>query len=217
MRTETSGQEFATRILPLFPLPDTVLFPGTSLKLHVFESRYRAMVRDVTSGEGLIVVSLIAGDGFRGLGSVGRIRELEQFEDGGFDLRLEGLQRVSLTEVPGDTPYRRVLVQARPECMGTDDTSAIDAARLESLAGYAILRSMIFRDEKLVLNQHLPFELAVNAVCACLPIDASLRQRLLTEDSLIERQRLGLDYLYTAVETLSWLRAMKDNVSSLIN
>jgi Lon protease-like protein len=45
--------------VPVFPLPGVVFFPRTVLPLHVFEPRYRAMVRDAVRGEGLIAVSLL--------------------------------------------------------------------------------------------------------------------------------------------------------------
>ena len=71
-------------ILPVFPLPDTVSFPETSLSLFVFEPRDRAMVRDATAGDGLIVVSLKVGNDFSDLGTVGRIEDLNQLGDGSF-------------------------------------------------------------------------------------------------------------------------------------
>ncbi len=46
--------------LPLFPLPNVVLFPHALLPLHIFEERYRAMVRDILSGTRFIAVSLAA-------------------------------------------------------------------------------------------------------------------------------------------------------------
>jgi Lon protease-like protein len=207
----------AIRILPVFPLPDTVFFPGTTLPLLVFEPRYKEMVRDVTVGSGLIVVSLQTEDSFQELGTVGRIRDLEPLEDGRFKLRLTGLARMSLAEVPADTPYRQVHIEARPERTGTNDASVINEARLELLASYGMLRSMVHGNEPLVLQPDLPFEVVVNTACASLPIDASLRQRLLSEDSLIDRQRLGLEYFSTVIEAVSWLRAMKDSGSSLVN
>ena len=43
--------------LPLFPLPDVVLFPGTLMPLHIFEQRYRDMTRDVIAGDRLIAIA----------------------------------------------------------------------------------------------------------------------------------------------------------------
>jgi len=205
------------RILPVFPLPNTVFFPCTSLPLHIFEPRYRAMVRDVTAGDGLIAVSLMSGDGFHDLGTVGRVCDLEPLEDGRFNLRLQGLERVSLTEVPGDTPYRQVQVESRPERDGATSATSIDEAKLELLATYSLLRGAIRENEPLVLHQELPFEVVVNTACADLPVDGPLRQRLLAMDSLIERQRLALEYLSTVIDAISQLGARKDDGESRPN
>jgi Lon protease-like protein len=206
-----------TRILPIFPLPDTVFFPGTTLMLQIFEPRYKDMVRDAVAGSGLIVVSLRAGKSFQELGTVGRIREWTPLENGDFRLQLEGMERMSLAEVAVTTSYRQVQVEARPEKTGTNDASIIHEARLELLASYGMLRSMVRGSEPLVLRQELPFEVLVNTACASLPVDASLQQELLREDTLIGRQRLGLELFSTTIEMLSWLRAMKGNGSSLVN
>jgi Lon protease-like protein len=199
------------RILPVFPLPDTVVFPGTTLPLNVFEPRYKEMVRDVTAGSGLIVVSLQTGDSFRKLGTLARICDLEPLEDGRLQLQLTGLARMSLVEVAADTPYRQVHIEARPERTGTNDASIINEARLELLGSYGMFRSLVLENDQIVLQHDLPFEVLVNTACASLPIDASLRQRLLSADSLIARQRLGLEYFSTVIEAVSWLRAMKDS------
>lgn len=217
MKPEEPEESAECRIVPVFPLPNTVLFPGTSLPLHVFEPRYRAMVEDVLDGDGLIVIALRAGDGFQKLATVGRIRDVEPLPNGNFELRVAGLERVSLTEVPVDTPYRRARVAVRPERTGTIDASRISEARLDLLASYGMLRSMFGTNEPLILQDDLPFDVIVNMACADLPVEAPLRQRLLREDTLIDRQRLAMKYLSTAIEMLSWLRAMKGNTSSLIN
>jgi Lon protease-like protein len=159
----------------------------------------------------------MTGNGFRDLGTVGKVRDLEPLEDGRFNLRLEGLERVSISEIATDTPYRRVQVEPRPERMGTVDASTIAEARLELLASYGILRSMADRNEPFAVHPDLPFEVVVNTACANLPIDASLRQQLLAEDSLIGRQRLGLEYFSSVIQAVSWLRATNESGSSLLN
>ena len=209
MNEGLTGRSVESRILPVFPLPNTVFFPETCLSLHIFEPRYKDMVRDVTAGDGLIVVSLMEGNRFLDLGTVGRITDLTPLEDGAFNLRLVGLERASLTEIARDTLYRQVRVEPRPERTGTDDASVIAEARLELLASFGMLRSMVLGNEPLVLHQDLPFEVIVNKACDSLPIEAPLRQRLLGEDSLIARQRLGVKYFSTVIETLSWMRAME--------
>ena len=195
--------EEVPQIVPVFPLPNTVLFPHTSLPLHIFEPRYRAMVLDVTEGDGLIVVSRMIDDGFEKLGTVGRIRDLEPLEDGRFDLVLEGLDRVSIAEVPCDTPYRQVRIKARPERQGTDDPTVIERSKLELLATLGLLLSAAQTGFPVVLSQVLPYEDVVNQVCAALPVGASLRQRLLAEDELLGRQRLLTEHLDNVIETIA--------------
>ena len=45
--------------MPVFPLPDLVFFPGTVVPLHIFEHRYRGMVRDAAAGERLVGLALL--------------------------------------------------------------------------------------------------------------------------------------------------------------
>lgn len=107
--------------LPIFPLPGVVLFPGTSLPLHVFEPRYRAMTRDVLAGRRLMAVALLK-PGFEmdypgrppvhGVCGVGRLTREVAYPDGRFDIVLEGLGRVCIIEeLPPEQPYR--VVRAR--------------------------------------------------------------------------------------------------------
>lgn len=202
------------RIVPVFPLPDTVFFPHTSLPLHIFEPRYREMVRDVTAGDGLIVVARTVGDGFERLATVGRVRDLQHLEDGRYNLRLEGLERVALTEIPCDTPYRQVRIESRPEAQGSDDPAVIERSKLELLATLGILLSVAKQAVPVVLDQDLPFEVVVNKACAGLPVESGLRQELLAEDDLIGRQRLVSHHLGDVIETVAKLSLEGDSGDS---
>jgi hypothetical protein len=206
-----------TYIVPVFPLPYTVLFPHTSLPLHIFEPRYRAMVRDVTAGDGLVVVSLMAGDDFEKLGTVGRVRDLESLDDGRFNLRLEGLRRVTLAEVPCDTPYRQVRIEPHPERSGADGHSSIERSKLDLLATLGILRSVAGQSEPILLHQELPFEVVVNTACAGLPIEARLRQELLAEDDLIGRLRRVSDHLSVVIDAITQLGSEEHDGGTLLN
>ena len=217
MTTAIPGTTASQRILPIFPLTSTVFFPGTFLALTIFEPRYIEMVRDVTAGDGMFAIALRDEDSFSRMGTVGRISELELLEDGTFRVKVAGLERVLLTEVTGDTSYRQARAESRPEVMGTEDAFMLTEARLELLASYGMLRSMLHGNEPLVLHQNLPFEAVVNTACAWLPIEASLRQRLLSEDSLIDRQRRSMDYFSKVIETLTWLQGVEGRGSSVVN
>jgi len=106
--------------VPLFPLPDTVLFPHTLLPLHVFEPRYKTLIADAIAGDKLLgIVQLRPGwheDYFgappiyKNLG-VGRILEVDQFEDGRYDILLSGLYRTQIVDEIMTEPYRRAEVE----------------------------------------------------------------------------------------------------------
>ncbi len=108
--------------IPIFPLPDAVLFPHTLLPLHVFEPRYRQMVQDVLGGDRRIAMALLKPGWERDyygrppvcpIAGVGEIIQHEELADGRFNILLRGTMRIAiLAELPPDKPYR--LVRARP-------------------------------------------------------------------------------------------------------
>jgi Lon protease-like protein len=177
--------------VPVFPLPETVFFPGTTLDLHVFEPRYRAWVEDASRGDGLISVALSDPPHFHVVGTVGSIQQLHRLPDGRYDLRLRGLERVEFTELPTDRPYRLVRAVGRPELPYDGADERIEQAKLELLASNAYVMREIhgLGTRSLVVDPSVSFEEAVNAVCAGLPFGASVRQRLLEEDDVTRRHR----------------------------
>jgi Lon protease-like protein len=101
--------------LPLFPLPRLVFFPDTLLPLHVFEPRYRAMVRHCLDASWPLAVVLIEpGHEREQLGAppiapvagVGRIAHHEVLPDGRMNIVLSGVARVGLDERASGAPYR---------------------------------------------------------------------------------------------------------------
>jgi len=116
----------ATNLLPIdwlhelavFPLPRVVFFPGTSLPLHIFEPRYRALMRDCLHRGHLAMAVTLLKPGYESdydgrpamqeVCTVGRIERHEELPDGRFNLVLRGVSRVKLHELPADgLAYRR--------------------------------------------------------------------------------------------------------------
>jgi uncharacterized protein len=106
------------RELAVFPLPRVVFFPGTLLPLHVFEPRYRALMRDCLAGGRPVMAVTLLKPGYEAdydgrpamheICTVGRIERHEELPDGRFNLVLRGFARVRLHELPADgLPYRR--------------------------------------------------------------------------------------------------------------
>jgi len=110
--------------VPLFPLPDAVLFPGITLPFHIFEPRYVEMVNDTLAERHLIGLTLlkpgweIAGHQppeVHAIGCVGRIGNLTKLPDGRFNLSLHGLRRFRIEEEIRSSPYRTARVTWLPE------------------------------------------------------------------------------------------------------
>jgi Lon protease-like protein len=180
----------ALRRMPLFPLPNVVLFPNALLQLHIFEDRYRAMTRDILAGARLLAVSLIVPhareDGGRTpvqpIAGVGEIVMAHELPDGRFNLVVRGRARVHIDEeLPSDRPYRVIAATVVPDLPGGDPAELRDAdqalrALIDRLAdaiaeGGELLRQVAAEPETTA-------EL-VDAVASALIVDPGVRQRLL--------------------------------------
>lgn len=116
--------------IPLFPL-STVLFPGAVLPLHIFEERYRLLVRDLLDRPeprrfGVVAIELgheVGPGAARRLASVGCtavVNRVLPHHDGRFDLVTVGEERFRITEIDESTPYPRATVTPLPDEAGTD-------------------------------------------------------------------------------------------------
>lgn len=110
------------RRVPLFPLPEVVLLPGTLLPLHVFEPRYRAMVSDALSGDRTIGMTLLlpgvdasaTAPPIHAVGTAGEIVEVEELPDGRFNILLEARFRFRVIDEDPPDPYRVARVEEIP-------------------------------------------------------------------------------------------------------
>jgi len=170
--------------LPLFPLPQAFLFPGALLPLHVFEPRYRAMLRDCLAGHRHMAIAQIIGtesDGaprIAGVAGLGVIVEHQTLPDGRSNLLLQGCGRVRLHELPFREPYRR----ARAELL-TDDSVKIPehdkVALVQAAAGFAQEIKRHDPDFKLHLPPKADAGRLADLCAHQLIIDTELRQRLM--------------------------------------
>jgi Lon protease-like protein len=219
-RNQAASERPASGTVPVFPLPAVVFFPHTILPLHVFEARYCAMVRDAVEGDGIIAVSLLrpgwdadyeGSPAFYEVGSAGRIEDLDPLPDGRFLLRLVGLQRIAFGEVVKGSPYRVVRFRALGETSVDESDPEVRAAKLDLLASHGcLLRELTSHDSAgVVLDERIPFETAVNGACANLPVDPALRQALLEENDLRERQRRAAALLNEVLERVLRLKSMR--------
>ena len=213
------------REIPVFPLPDVVFFPGTVLPLHVFEARYRAMVKDALQADRMIAVALLQPgweQRYAGnpecfpVATAGRMEELSTTPDGRYYFKLAGLVRVRLGEVLSDAPYRLVRAEEIPERPVDETDPQVRRKKLDLLATQVCLvRELTGSDSpRLVLDERMSFAAAVNAACASLPTEAATRQELLELDDLMERHRRAALILDEILERVVALKSTPDDDAS---
>jgi len=95
------------KVMPLFPLPDVVLFPGSPLPLHIFELRYRQMINDVMESDKLFGVLLLDPQNSQAasVGSAAEITECEKMADGRMNIMTFGRKRFRVLKIIEDKPY----------------------------------------------------------------------------------------------------------------
>jgi Lon protease-like protein len=125
--------------LPVFPLPDFYLFPGTVAPLHIFENRYRQMMEDLMDGPGRLVLVPYPSETPLGpsgpvlpeIGTLAEVVQHEKLEDGRWVTLLLALDRVAVKEAESDRMYRKVWAEILPEPQ--EDTPAGQIIREELL------------------------------------------------------------------------------------
>ena len=161
--------------ISIFPLPGVILFPGLQLPLHIFEPRYRALVKDALARDrriGMIQPQRAEeGAPLYQIGCLGKIGEVEALEDGRFNLVLEGEARFKLVrELDAATPFRQI----EAELLEEQDYPALspveragferEARRFADMQGYAVDWEAVTRldDESLIdgTSQIVPFDIA---------------------------------------------------------
>jgi len=111
-------------IIPVFPLPNVILFPEVMLPLHIFEPRYRQMVRDTEhKSPALIGMALLRGnwqEQYEGrpdifpVGCAGEMIRTALLPDGRFNILLKGVREYRITEEVSTKSYREMVVEWRP-------------------------------------------------------------------------------------------------------
>jgi Lon protease-like protein len=182
--------------VPIFPLAGAILFPRAQLPLHIFEPRYREMVRDAVDGAGRIAMiqpHRIDDDNQAPLfdvGCIGDVVGIEELDDGRFNIVLLGANRFRLVrEAEVDAPYRcaEVDIEAfndeEPPPLSLAGRAEVEreARRLGDALGLAIDWADVSR---------LDDEMLVNAIAQVAPFDIGAKQALLEQERLDDRADL---------------------------
>jgi len=181
--------------IPLFPLPNVVLFPGVALPLHIFEPRYREMVREtLATPHRMIGMTLLRGDWrpqYYGnpdvflVGCAGRVVSSEPLADGRFNIRLHGVREFVIANEIRDRSYRRGTVEWRSAAAGA--LSGELRERLRAVIGRLTAGQRSEAAIKLFDDPSVADELMVNFFCFALDFSPIEKQGLLEAASVAER------------------------------
>ena len=125
-----SVSDFSVRELPLFPLPDVVLFPQQLLPLHIFESRYRMLLQSVLETDkrfGIVRINPENGE-MAEIGCCAEVLQHQTTEDGRSYIVTLGQQRFRLLNITRETPFRSAMVS------WLEDDSIADNNALQGLS-----------------------------------------------------------------------------------
>ena len=175
-------------LIPLFPL-DVVLFPGTPLPLHIFEPRYKEMIRECLAQNRTFGVIRAVEQGLADVGCTAEIvTVVKEYEDGRLDVVTEGRKRFELVRVNEERSFLRaevVMIEDEPGAPSREDTERATALHSELLAIAGARQDLSAADPSV-----LSFYLA-----GSLPLDLDFKQKLLSLRSEPERLTLLISYL----------------------
>jgi uncharacterized protein len=188
--------------IPIFPLPNVVLFPNVFLPLHIFEPRYREMVTDALEGDRIIGMVLLR-PGWEGnyegrpavypIGCAGLITHSERLPDGRYNIVLRGYEKFRITAEDHSRPYRIAAVETVLEDVTEPERAAIrlERRRLEAL--------LVPQPEGRGSDPKVPPSMAdedlVNALAQYLELEPVEKQALLERKGLLARCRSLIELL----------------------
>ena len=196
-------------VIPVFPLPNVVFFPRMPLPLHIFEPRYRAMVRDAARGARLIGMALLRGDWQRdyhgrppifAIGTVGEMVRVEELPDGRFNIVLRGLREYAIVRELERAEYREASVTWRDPTVDTLRPGVRDTVRGLVHRYLALLGKEVAEGE--LLRGAVDDETFVNFLAQHLDVAPLEKQAMLEAVTLEERARRLVDVLEFRLEEL---------------
>jgi Lon protease-like protein len=190
--------------IPLFPLPNVVLFPNVFLPLHIFEARYRQMVAAALAGDRIIGMVLLRPgyeneyDGTPPIyptGCAGLITHHETLEDGRYNLVLRGLEKFTINTEEGPAAgrlYRSAVITPVHDEVRADQRDDLrkERKRLQDLL------TPLFSDELAnVLPETMPDVDLINALAQYLEFAPMEKLALLERQGPLARCRSMVELL----------------------
>ncbi len=180
-----------SRPIPLFPLPNCVLFPGVVQPLHIFEPRYKEMIADALEDQSTVGLVLLKSGWEKNYYSnpaihevlcVGKIVAHELLEDGKYNLLLHGMNRCKLLSERKHGLYRVATLDPIPELGHESSNMAIHRKVLRDLFDKTALRDLTVSQSLLPLfDDSIPTARLIDVLAFTLVQDVPTKQLLLEE------------------------------------
>ncbi len=194
--------------IPIFPLEVTMLFPGVSRPLYIFEPRYRAMIADALKGDRIIGMTTLK-PGFEAdyagrppiyeIGCAGVITDVEELPGGRFNIVLRGIVKFRVASEDATRAYRLARVEAMPEVLNDTDKAALHKQRLR-------LETLVTRGSDTKVPPDTTDEDLVNMLAQYMPMTYAQRQSLLELNSSLLRARALIELIEAKASITAWLR-----------
>ena len=206
-----SNPEFAadltgfTGVVPIFPLPNVVLFPYTALPLRIFEERYRRMVETAIAEERLVAMTLLKPGwephydkrpAVHEMVCLGRITADERFDSGEYNIVVTGIHRGVITEeLPSDLPYRTAQLELYGDFYSIDPLVNREVRHHELLLNFRKLFPKSRADSLFsqVLEADIPLGVTCDLLASAVGLSLGDKQMLLEELDVDSRSDLLLD------------------------
>ena len=199
-------------LLPLFPLPNIVFFPHTRLPLHVFEPRYRQMVKDVLETDQRFGIVLLR-PGWEAeyfgappvfdCGTLGTIEQSVALDDGRYNIVVRGDARFKILDEVSRVPYRTARVIMQPE---VEHEAQAAYAQREWLADLSHQYLKYLPDQAAVPEiETVNLDALTNALIMSLNLDIEEKQKLLEMNDVVSRAEEIGNELASRIESLRFL------------
>ena len=179
-------------VIPIFPLPNVVLFPNVFLPLHIFEARYRQMVADALQADRIIGMVLLRSgweQSYEGrppvfpVGCSGLVTHVERLPDGRYNIVLRGLEKFRILSEDDRRSYRLARVESITESQMDPAALRTERRRLETL--------LVRRLDQLGADPKMPASMTdedlVHALAQYLEFEPVEKQALLERQGLLAR------------------------------
>jgi len=201
---------------PLMPLPNVVFFPKTLLPLYIFESRYKRMVKDVLQNERMVCMALLKNEDERNqfgqppihdVGTLGYVEEYEELNEGRYNIILNGISKVNISEIYSNKPYRQGHLEIAPDIVADwkEEEERENILQQFRKIADAFEGDIPYQE---IEQSNVSLEVLTNLLATWLPIPEIEKQKLLEVSDLAIRSEIVREFLRQEIDDYSFLEDM---------